>query len=1146
MHDEGVRTGRISQQSVGGASARDGIIPEETPFQQQQQYQHEPRVSETQPEQRVGFLAGVSDSGDGGGPAEGQRPVSGRKPNMWGKVKDGMLSNMGAAAVAAGDKQTGKDGFANIVMAAKLQIRYEKMQKMQEHDPSKSKVQNAMESSLARRLMARRKQTNIEPDSPQKSPGRDSDEEDEAGDVSPSGDPDDLEELEELGRDHTRLLYLISLFSGSVPGEQGDSGEMDTWVRKVPLMVLIYEGIVGGIFDYDYAPAPDIVGGKRVYLNITQEGRDDLDDLREQGMLYGLKLSSKKYQSTVALRVTALGDQHLLDALKEEDKEAVEGVMYAPDVARSPENLLKVRWDAEELKFVMYSDAGYERDSTITEIESVSYVSSPYIPRNVRSWGRTCTSNADRTDLLKDAESNIKDELDENLTINNVHLLIGEWLPMGANQVVALNDKLGSSERVAGGFFTSVVDMEPDACIFVGESEGLTEVDILDFDETTYVNFEAEVHYPEEDGIVQVENFGVHINEEGFIMYGMKCEGIMHAIQDRLSLDNLSRLLVDVHVDSSKIVDNLLSPHQRIMLDLTYLNDAEHREKYNVILTSRINKEGEDEMLSADKYMDKEANENELKQVIGDTHASYDLSPGEVLLVGKNGLIVSSPTFERFEPLCVAYLSLMTRNMYMRSLFQRTFILADTLKHIRELIEDHESDPNSINTIRNLLSEASGDIILLSEIQSYLAESLTAVSMPEQPAADDRASRKLFRIFNVESTHKRLIRRVQDMKKNIDGSRGEVNSLRDMADTVSEAKEVRVAEAVQANTKNLEDVFRANERASASLEIMQVVLAGSLAFDIIDRLHGLYLGIAGEIDWAIEMFEPVYTTPGAYFIVNMAWWGILGGFIKYLLWHLGEQASGILSVRYRINAKISIKNFRRYLDTKSVEVENIDSDKTSEIKKFSWDETDTELWQGSPPKIEVQVDTKYAFLLSAFIQVATKKCKSTQEDVKRNFFNSLRTHHVITQIIPGIEDGVEIADVDEEEEEEDLEEAYLGGKDPHDSLDYVPAEAGPAAAAAVGETLVATRGRGELIGEMAVLSDSKSSSRRMASVRARTEVRALVVTKEEFKRILAEQPEAEEEIRRTIDRRKSETIINQVQQRLHNSKAGSSPPKPAS
>jgi hypothetical protein len=38
---------------------------------------------------------------------------------------------------------------------------------------------------------------------------------------------------------------------------------------------------------------------------------------------------------------------------------------------------------------------------------------------------------------------------------------------------------------------------------------------------------------------------------------------------------------------------------------------------------------------------------------------------------------------ERLEPMLVAYLSLMTRNMFMRSLFQRTAILADTLKRIR-------------------------------------------------------------------------------------------------------------------------------------------------------------------------------------------------------------------------------------------------------------------------------------------------------------------------------------------------------------------------------------------------------------------------------------------------------------------------------
>ena len=80
-------------------------------------------------------------------------------------------------------------------------------------------------------------------------------------------------------------------------------------------------------------------------------------------------------------------------------------------------------------------------------------------------------------------------------------------------------------------------------------------------------------------------------------------------------------------MDSSKIIDNLMSPHQRVMLDLTYLNDAEHREKYNLIFCSRINKAGVEAMPTAEEFMDREANENELKQVIALNPTPYTVNP---------------------------------------------------------------------------------------------------------------------------------------------------------------------------------------------------------------------------------------------------------------------------------------------------------------------------------------------------------------------------------------------------------------------------------------------------------------------------------------------------------------------------------------
>ena len=50
---------------------------------------------------------------------------------------------------------------------------------------------------------------------------------------------------------------------------------------------------------------------------------------------------------------------------------------------------------------------------------------------------------------------------------------------------------------------------------------------ILDYDFVHFINFEAEINYPEEDGIVQVENFGIHLNVDGTVLYGIKVEAIM-------------------------------------------------------------------------------------------------------------------------------------------------------------------------------------------------------------------------------------------------------------------------------------------------------------------------------------------------------------------------------------------------------------------------------------------------------------------------------------------------------------------------------------------------------------------------------------------------------------------------------------------
>ena len=105
---------------------------------------------------------------------------------------------------------------------------------------------------------------------------------------------DDSEEETDTGltENQNRLLYIIKLYTHVAQ----TADEKEEWVRKQALMVIVYEGVVTQVLDYDYAPMSELVDMRRKYFNLSQEGRSDIDFLREEELINGLKLSSKTYQ----------------------------------------------------------------------------------------------------------------------------------------------------------------------------------------------------------------------------------------------------------------------------------------------------------------------------------------------------------------------------------------------------------------------------------------------------------------------------------------------------------------------------------------------------------------------------------------------------------------------------------------------------------------------------------------------------------------------------------------------------------------------------------------------------------------------------------------------------------------------------------
>lgn len=559
---------------------------------------------------------------------------------------------------------------------------------------------------------------------------------------------------------------MVSLYSR--PAQTID--EPEQWVRRQALLVLVYEGIVKQVFDYDYAPCSMLINGTRQFFNLSQEGASDVDFLREEGLVNSLRVSSKAYDPVLSYQISTRG-MELIKKVPRFDREAVHSLVYEPKATRA---LLHAIARGDKWFLVgQREDAlgnsvptGYEVPSTVTDTEDVSYVGSAYVPQCLRFGGRPTMSNAHRSAECARAASTIRDVLDEVITLNSVSVIVSEYIPFGANHLAQVNANLGSAERVSGGFYSALIDDQAGTTKFMVQP-GLTSVNILDFTHNRHVNFEADIYVPEEPGIVQVETIGISINADGTVFHGMQIEAIMDRIKDNISLDQLSRVLVDIHIDSSTMADSVISGYQRKLLGVIYGGQLDVRDKFNLIVANEITPH-----LTAEEYMDKGDYENELRQVLGETRAAFDISEHDTLIFGSHGLLVAGPNARDHEPLLCAYLQFVAMDLFVRNFFARSFTLNDQMQELRQLINEYQTDPHSPEKMDTRLQQLTDDVRLMTEVLGYLVESLETCEIPAPPT--EISAKALYSRLQIADVAAQLSLRVLDMKKLMDGTRSEL------------------------------------------------------------------------------------------------------------------------------------------------------------------------------------------------------------------------------------------------------------------------------------------------------------------------------------------------------------------------------------
>jgi hypothetical protein len=734
--------------------------------------------------------------------------------------------------------------------------------------------------------------------------------------------------------------------------------DKDQWVRKPALSVLMYEGIIAEVFDYDYSPQSVLIKSRRIWMNISQEALSDTELLREKGLLSALQMPSSSYKPIICYQVSDKGKEIVKNALRE-DTDAVLKVAYARDCYE----LLKPMWDGNS--YWLVSPSAERKRSTITDIEDVSYVSSAYIPQCLRYGGRPTLSNAHRTLECNGAFSNIRDkQVNEIITLSSVSLIVAEYIPFGGNNILQVNNNLGSSDRVQGLLISPIID-EDSAEVFLELPKQLTSVEVLDYTLTNHINIEAEIKFPEDKLIVQVETFGVSLNSEGTCYYGMQVESVLDKIKDNISIDHLSRILVDVQQDSSAIVDSMLSQYQRDLMNLVFVGDAKNRSKVNLVIANEISPH-----LSASEYLDRGDYENELRQIIGDTKAAYDISENDTIVFGANGMLVCGPHARLYEPLLCAYLQFVTVDVFLQNFFSRIWILNDDLATTNALIDSAKVHPTALDHARKNIGKLSREIILLDEIVAYVLEALEIMELPPEPP--EQTGRCLYNRLELKGMRTLLGRRTNDVKKNLVGAQRFLDVLRDRAKVAFDAKLVELNETLDQNTKRIHNLQERSSQTVHILQLMQFLLAGILAFAALDRITG---------DWTVidtKWMEGFYNTmlkdsALLWLFISLLAWLLTAMTVQQCSTFLQWKSQGASKVRIQINRKVHLNKLSALMQNKVKVNEERIVIEGKDIVRLEYKEPDAREWGGFAPSVALEYDETNRFLLEVSINYNTRK-----------------------------------------------------------------------------------------------------------------------------------------------------------------------------
>eukprot|EP00960_Hanusia_phi_P043053 755846-Hanusia_phi.AAC.4 len=255
---------------------------------------------------------------------------------------------------------------------------------------------------------------------------------------------------------HARVLYLISLFASDSKREP----DTQQWLNDVFIQILAYEAVAQGLFTMLVTPLLVQMRDENkktvdVWLKLPKEVKIILYELCSASYLDLARFPTEEAWNFSSYRVSKRGEgflQETPDELKEEVDMFLKETFNAPASKSASEIAMSItNFSFRDGQIFVHLLDGSDRISSITKIESISYVTSPHIPASVRlsekqvlgieamlvGWLTLLqlTDNSDVAPLCPQWQDEVVDYRSESFIMSSVTVLLGDSLAFSSSRL---------------------------------------------------------------------------------------------------------------------------------------------------------------------------------------------------------------------------------------------------------------------------------------------------------------------------------------------------------------------------------------------------------------------------------------------------------------------------------------------------------------------------------------------------------------------------------------------------------------------------------------------------------------------------------------------------------------------------------------